>query len=64
MYGSATELVITFFGKGVHRFTLDPSLGEFVHISADVKIPSKPKARNKKRETRKHATRLRQWLTS
>lgn len=53
MYGSATELVITFCGKGVHRFTLDPSLGEFVHISADVKIPSKPKARE-------HSARLQQ----
>jgi len=39
MYGAATELVITFKGKGVHRFTLDPSLGEFMHIEADVKIP-------------------------
>lgn len=28
---SATDLVIT-FGHGVHRFTLDPSLGEFIHI--------------------------------
>ncbi|CAM9941160.1 unnamed protein product [Sphacelaria rigidula] len=43
MYGSATELVLTFYGSGVHRFTLDPSLGEFIHIAADVKIPSKPK---------------------
>jgi len=39
MYGAATELVITFKGRGVHRFTLDPSLGEFMHIEADVKIP-------------------------
>ena len=43
MYGSATELVLTFYGSGVHRFTLDPSLGEFIHIQADVKIPSTPK---------------------
>jgi len=40
MYGAATELVITFKGKGVHRFTLDPSLGEFMHIESDVKIPA------------------------
>jgi len=40
MYGAATELVITFKGHGVHRFTLDPSLGEFVHIEADVKLPA------------------------
>mmetsp|Transcript_138474 Transcript_138474/g.195974 ORF Transcript_138474/g.195974 Transcript_138474/m.195974 type:complete len:360 (-) Transcript_138474:270-1349(-) len=39
MYGAATELVITFQGHGVHRFTLDPSLGEFVHIQAHVKLP-------------------------
>jgi fructose-1,6-bisphosphatase I len=39
MYGAATELVIAFKGSGVHRFTLDPSLGEFVHTEADVKIP-------------------------
>jgi fructose-1,6-bisphosphatase I len=39
MYGAATELVITFKGRGVHRFTLDPSLGEFMHIESDVKIP-------------------------
>lgn len=30
MYGSATDMVIT-FGHGVHRFTLDPTLGEFIH---------------------------------
>jgi len=40
MYGAATELVVTFKGRGVHRFTLDPSLGEFMHIEADVKIPA------------------------
>jgi len=39
MYGAATEMVITFKGHGVHRFTLDPSLGEFVHIQARVKLP-------------------------
>lgn len=39
MYGAATELVITFKGHGVHQFTLDPSLGEFVHTAAHLKIP-------------------------
>jgi len=39
MYGAATELVITFKGHGVHRFTLDPSLGEFIHTQAHVMIP-------------------------
>lgn len=39
MYGAATELVITFKNEGVHRFTLDPSLGEFIHTHADVTFP-------------------------
>jgi len=31
MYGAATDLVLTLgFGKGVQRFTLDPSIGEFI----------------------------------
>jgi len=41
MYGSATELVITFNSKsicqGVHRFVLDPSLGEFISIQTSLK---------------------------
>ncbi|CAM9216752.1 unnamed protein product [Chrysoparadoxa australica] len=43
MYGSATELVLTYYGKGVNRFTLDPSLGEFIHIAGDVQVPKTPK---------------------
>jgi len=43
MYGTATELIITFYGSGVHRFTLDPSLGEFIHVASDVKMPTEPK---------------------
>merc|ERR1719203_2540569 len=39
MYGAATELVVCFKGSGVHRFSLDPSLGEFIHTHADVKFP-------------------------
>jgi len=31
MYGAATELVIT-YGKGVYRFALDPSIGEFMFV--------------------------------
>jgi len=31
MYGAATELVIT-YGKGVFRFALDPSIGEFMFV--------------------------------
>merc|ERR1712216_224944 len=36
MYGSSVEMVICgtggLYGEGVHRFALDPSLGEFIHI--------------------------------
>eukprot|EP00668_Euglena_longa_P045972 GGOE01061655.1.p1 GENE.GGOE01061655.1~~GGOE01061655.1.p1 ORF type:complete len:371 (-),score=86.85 GGOE01061655.1:195-1307(-) len=39
MYGAATELVITFKNQGVHRFTLDPSLGEFIHTHDNVVFP-------------------------
>jgi fructose-1,6-bisphosphatase I len=39
MYGAATELVLAFKNRGVHRFTLDPSLGEFIHTDANVKFP-------------------------
>lgn len=42
MYGSATNLVIT-TGDGVHGFTLDPSLGEFVLTHPDIQIPSRGK---------------------
>jgi len=43
MYGSATEFVCTFSNCGVHCFTLDPSLGEFMHTRAEMRIPDKPK---------------------
>lgn len=42
MYGSATEMVLT-FGQGVHRFTLDPTLGEFIHTQGHIQFPSNPK---------------------
>lgn len=38
-YGSATELVITYYEHGVERFTLDPSLGEFILTAEDMHIP-------------------------
>ena len=41
-YRSATQMVIT-FGKGVHLFTHDPSLGEFLLTKENVRIPDKPK---------------------
>ncbi len=37
-YGSATELVIT-YGHGVERFTLDPSIGEFILTGERMTIP-------------------------
>lgn len=42
MYGSSTQIVLT-FGKGVHLFTHDPSVGEFLLTTRDVKIPNNPK---------------------
>jgi fructose-1,6-bisphosphatase I len=41
-YGSATELV-TWYGFGVQRFTLDPSIGEFILTALDLRIPASPK---------------------
>jgi len=38
LYGPSTQLVYT-IGKGVHLFTLDPSLGEFILSSENIRIP-------------------------
>jgi fructose-1,6-bisphosphatase I len=38
VYGSSTMLVYT-TGSGVHGFTLDPSIGEFLLSHPDIKIP-------------------------
>jgi fructose-1,6-bisphosphatase I len=35
-------MVLTFYGSDVHRFTLDPSLGEFIHVGKLV-MPEQPK---------------------
>jgi fructose-1,6-bisphosphatase I len=43
VYGSATMLVYT-SGAGVHGFTLDPSIGEFILSHPDMRIPQ-PSAR-------------------
>jgi fructose-1,6-bisphosphatase I len=40
IYGSSTMLVYT-TGQGVHGFTLDPTLGEFLLSHEDIKIPSR-----------------------
>lgn len=42
IYGSSTMLVYT-TGQGVHGFTLDPSLGEFLLSHPDIHIPDNPK---------------------
>lgn len=41
-YGSATELVIT-YGHGVERYTLDPSIGEFILTAENIMIPAQSK---------------------
>lgn len=40
IYGSSTMMVYT-TGVGVHAFTLDPSVGEFLLSSEDVRMPEK-----------------------
>jgi len=42
VYGSSTIMVYT-AGKGVHGFTLDPSVGEFLLSYENMKIPKKSK---------------------
>ncbi len=42
VYGSATMLVYT-DGQGVHGFTLDPSIGEFLLSHHDIRLPDPPK---------------------
>jgi len=38
MYGSATEFVLT-YGHGVKKFTLDPSVGEFILTGSNITLP-------------------------
>ena len=42
LYGSSTMLVYT-SGTGVHGFTLDPSIGEFILSHPDMRMPEPPK---------------------
>lgn len=42
VYGSSTMMVVT-TGMGVHGFTLDPSVGEFLLSHPDIRFPDKPK---------------------
>ncbi|MDF5715902.1 MAG: class 1 fructose-bisphosphatase [Rhizonema sp. NSF051] len=39
LYGPSTMLIYT-IGKGVHSFTLDPSLGEFILTEENIQIPA------------------------
>lgn len=40
LYGPSTQLVYS-LGKGVHSFTLDPSLGEFILSQSNIQTPKK-----------------------
>ena len=40
MYGPSTVLVYT-AGQGVHGFTLEPTIGEFIHSHEDIRIPGR-----------------------
>jgi len=42
IYGSSTMMVYT-TGRGVHGFTLEPSVGEFLLSHPDIRIPARPK---------------------
>jgi fructose-1,6-bisphosphatase I len=42
IYGSSTMMVYT-TGNGVHGFTLDPGVGEFLLSHPNIRIPDKPK---------------------
>ncbi|MCL4859548.1 MAG: class 1 fructose-bisphosphatase [Caldilineaceae bacterium] len=42
IYGSSTMMVYS-TGQGVHGFTLDPRIGEFLLSHPDIRIPKKPK---------------------
>jgi fructose-1,6-bisphosphatase I len=41
VYGSSTMMVYS-AGRGVHGFTLDPSIGEFILSHPDIRIPDPP----------------------
>jgi fructose-1,6-bisphosphatase I len=42
IYGTSTMMVYT-TGQGVHGFTLDPSIGEFLLSHPNMRVPAKPK---------------------
>jgi len=42
LYGPATTIVLT-TGRGVHGFTLDPSIGEFIYTHKHMRVPTQGK---------------------
>ena len=40
MYGASTVLVYT-VGRGVHGFSLEPTIGEFIHSHRDLRLPAR-----------------------
>lgn len=43
LYGSSTMMVYATAGGGVHGFTLDPAIGEFLLSHPNIRIPARPK---------------------
>lgn len=43
LYGSSTMMVYATAGGGVHGFTLDPAIGEFLLSHPNIRFPKKPK---------------------
>jgi fructose-1,6-bisphosphatase I len=66
VYGSSTMMVYT-TGYGVHGFTLDPSVGEFLLSHPDIRIPEKPVYYSVNQGYQKHWTegvkRYIKWIT-
>jgi fructose-1,6-bisphosphatase I len=55
IYGSSTMMVYT-TGSGVHGFTLDPAIGEFLLSHPDIRIPDQPKYYSTNQGNQKHWT--------
>jgi len=66
VYGSSTMMVYT-TGHGVHGFTLDPSVGEFLLSHPDIRIPDQPSYFSVNTGYEKHWTegvrRYMNWIT-
>lgn len=65
IYGSSTMMVYS-TGQGVHGFTLDPGVGEFLLSHEDIRIPSPPKFYSANQGNEKYWTmgvrRFTRWL--